>query len=175
MSNLSATNSIPVTLNDLLVKLKVLSMIERGKKINMGTMTFTDSNSWVGAFCRSLTGEGRKGLMVHLNQIIQQAINAINEYKHTEFCPLVVNHLAQAKIGIQNLSTTYQYDPSIVAQLEVCISNINLQLDKNRDLLEGHQVNISYTISPPINIQQNNVAKPNTLNNSNSSPENNII
>lgn len=38
MSN-NVTNSIPATLNDLLVKLKILSMIERGKKINMGTMT----------------------------------------------------------------------------------------------------------------------------------------
>jgi len=138
----SATNSIPATLNDLLVKLKILSMIERGKKINMGNMSFTDSNSWVGALTRSLSGEGRKGLMLHLNQIVQQAIGAINEYQTTEFCVLIVNHLSQAKIGIQNLTTTYQSDPSIVAQIEVCLSNIDLQLDKNRSLLEGHKPNI---------------------------------
>ena len=137
-----ATNSIPATLNDLLVKLKILSMIERGKKINMGSMSFTDSNSWVGALTRSLSGEGRKGLMLHLNQIIQQAIGAINEYQTTEFCVLIVNHLSQAKIGIQNLTTTYQSDPSIVAQIEVCLSNIDLQLDKNRSLLEGHKPQI---------------------------------
>jgi hypothetical protein len=164
MSNVYATNSIPTTLNDLLVKLKVLSMIERGKKINMRSMTFTDSSSWFGAFCRSFSGEGRNGLMVHLNQIVQQAISAINEYQNTEFCCLVVNHLAQAKIGIQNLITTYQNDPSIVAQLEVCISNINLQLDKNRDLLDGHQINIKYNISPAISIQPpfgpNGISKP---------------
>jgi hypothetical protein len=138
----SATNSIPATLNDLLVKLKILSMIERGKKINMGSMSFTDSNSWLGALTRSLSGEGRKGLMLHLNQIVQQAISAINEYQTTEFCVLVVNHLSQAKIGIQNLTTTYQSDPSIVAQLEVCLSNIDLQLDKNLSLLEGHKPQI---------------------------------
>ena len=138
----SATNSIPATLNDLLVKLKILSMIERGKKINMGSMSFTDSNSWVGALTRSLSGEGRRGLMLHLNQIVQQAIGAINEYQTTEFCVLVVNHLSQAKIGIQNLTTTYQSDPSIVAQIEVCLSNIDLQLDKNRSLLEGHKTQI---------------------------------
>ena len=142
----SATNSIPATLNDLLVKLKILSMIERGKKINMGNMSFTDSNSWVGALTRSLSGEGRKGLMLHLNQIVQQAIGAINEYQTTEFCVLIVNHLSQAKIGIQNLTTTYQSDPSIVAQIEVCLSNIDLQLDKNRSLLEGHKHQIK-TIS----------------------------
>ena len=135
----TVTNSIPATLNDLLVKLKILSMIERGKKINMGTMTFIDANSWLGALGRSLYGEGRKGLMVHLNQIVQQAINAINEYHDTEFCKIIVNHLAQAKVGIQSLTTTYQFDPSVVAQIDVCISNIDLQLEKNRNLLEGHQ------------------------------------
>src|SRR3990170_5511880 len=83
------TNSIPATLSDLLVKLKILSMIERGKKINMGTMTFIDSASWMGAIGRSLSGEGRKSLMLHLNQIIQQAISAINEYQNTEFCVLI--------------------------------------------------------------------------------------
>ena len=135
----NVTNSIPATLNDLLVKLKILSMIERGKKINMGSMTFVDSSSWWGSFSRSLSGEGRKGLMVHLNQIVQQAITAIGEYKDTEFCGLIVNNLAQAKIGIQNLSTTYQDDPSVVAQINICVSNIDLQLEKNRSLLDGHQ------------------------------------
>lgn len=137
----NTTNSIPVTLNDLLVKLKILSMIERGKKINMGTMTFVDSSSWWGSFTRSLSGEGRKGLMLHLNQIVQQAISSIDEYKNTEFCALIVNNLAQSKIGIQNLSCTYQDDPSVVAQINICLSNIDIQLEKNRMLLEGHQQN----------------------------------
>lgn len=135
---MSSINSIPVTLNDLLVKLKILSMLERGKKINIGTMSFVDANSWIGSFTRSITGESRKGLMIHLNQIIQEAINAIEEYSNTEFCKIIVNHLAQAKVGIQNLITTYQSDPYIIAQIYVCITNIDLQLEKNRKLLEGH-------------------------------------
>lgn len=149
---MSITNAIPAVLNDLLVKLKIISMIERGKKINMGTMTFTESNSWLGALNRSMSGEGRKSLMVHLNQIVQQAINAIDEYRDTEFCKLVVNHLAQAKIGIQSLINTYQSDPNIVAQLEVCISNIDLQLDKNRNFLEGHQQSEKVISTTPIRI-----------------------
>ena len=137
-----STNSIPHTLNDLLVKLKIISMIERGQKINMSTMTFVDASSWVGALHRSFSGEGRKSLMVHLNQIVQQAILTITEYQNTVFCGIIVNHLSQAKIGIRNLCITYQFDPSIVAQLEVCISNIDLQLEKNKHLLEGLQDHI---------------------------------
>lgn len=136
---MSLTNCIPSTLNDLLVKLKIFSMLERGKKINISSMTFVDSSSWIGAITRGVAGEGRRSLMIHLSQLVQQAIAAIGEYQGSEFCGLVVNHLAQAKIGIQNLITTYQEDPNIVAQLEICIANINLQLDKNKELLEGHQ------------------------------------
>lgn len=133
------TNSIPATLSDLLVKLKILSMIESGQKINMGSMTFVDSSSWWGAIKRGLSGEGRKGLMVHINQIVQQAITAIGEYRDTIFCRLIVNSLAEAKIGIQSLITTYQDDPNIVAQINVCMSNIDIQLTEHRSLLDGHQ------------------------------------
>lgn len=134
------TNSIPVTLNDLLVKLKVLSKLENGQKINMGNMSFVSASSYSGAFSRGLNGEGRKSLIVNLNQIITQSINAINEYHGTEFCQLIVNELAKAKVGIQTLTTTYREYPQIVAEIEVCVDNIDIQLKKNRALLEGHQV-----------------------------------
>lgn len=133
------TNSIPVTLNDLLVKLKILAMLESGKKINMGNMSFTEADSWIGALYRGLHGEGRKGLIVHLNQIVDHAITAIEEYQKTEFCGLIVNHLARARVGILNLSTTYVKYPKTVAQIRTCLDNIDLQLKKNKHLLEGHQ------------------------------------
>jgi hypothetical protein len=159
----NVTNSIPATLNDLLVKLNILSMIERGKKINMGTMTFIDSSSWWGSFTRGLAGEGRKSLMVHLNQIIQQAITAISEYQATEFCKLIVNALAKAKIGIINLATTYQSDPNIVAQINVCVDNINLQLKKNQALLDGHHPYDHGFSSSPIMIRDQPPFGPNGI------------
>ena len=134
-------NLIPVTLNDLLVKLKILSLIERGQKFNVGELNFTNSKSWLGALYRSLHGEGRKSLMLHINQVIQQALNAINEYKDTEFCKIIVNTLAEAKLGINNICETYQNDPNIVSQINVCISNIDLQLEKNSKYLNGHKNN----------------------------------
>lgn len=131
MSNV--TNSIPITLNDLLVKLQILSMIERGQKINMGTMTFVDSSSWFGSIQRSLNGEGRKSLMIQINQIIHQAIEAISEYKNTEFYKLIIDKLDSSKLGLDNLSITYQNDPNIVAQVKVCIDNINLQIRRHQN------------------------------------------
>lgn len=136
------TNPIPSTLNDLLVELKFLSKVERGQKVNMGSMSFADSTSWYDAFYRGLRGEGRRSLIMHIDRIIQMTITAINEYQGTDFCPIIVNNLAHAKIGIQCLSTTYQPDPYMVSQMDVFISNIDMQLEKNRHMLEGHGKNI---------------------------------
>ena len=123
------SGTIPDDVNAILTKLRILSKIDPGKKINIGPMTFTDSSSWSGAFMRRLTGEGRKALMLQLNQIIRQAILVINEYRHTPYRTLIVNHLAQAKLGIQNLSITYQSDPLILKQIASSIDTINLQLN----------------------------------------------
>lgn len=129
---MSTSHSIPATLRDLLSKLEFLSMIERGKKPCMGDMTFVDGNSFWGALMRAFKGEGNKGMLVHLNQIIEQTVEAIEEYKDTEFFPIIINTLAKAKLGIGNLITTYKEQPSVVSQINVLLSNINLQLKKNR-------------------------------------------
>lgn len=135
----NVTNSIPTTLNELLVKLKFISLIERGKKVNINANSCIDRNSWIGSFWRSLSGEGRKGLMLYLISTINQAITAINEYNGTEFKGLIVNHLAGTKPGLSNLLETYGSDLSIISQISVLISNIDIQLEKNRELLDGHR------------------------------------
>ncbi|MCP6725950.1 hypothetical protein NL526_28225, partial [Klebsiella pneumoniae] len=71
--------------------------------------------------------------MLYLTSTINQAITAINEYNGTEFKVLIVNHLAGTKPGLNNLLETYGADLSIVSQISVLISNIDIQLDKNRD------------------------------------------
>jgi hypothetical protein len=131
-------NSIPASLKDLLVKLDILSMIEANKKLNISNLTFIDKNSWWGTFYRAITGENRKYVMMYINQVINQAVEAIAEYQETEFCAIIVNALASAKIGINNLSTTYHSDPNIIAQINVCVSNIDIQLNKHKTLLQGH-------------------------------------
>lgn len=131
-------NPIPTPLNSILLQLGVIASIERGQKMNMSNMTFTDASSWWGSLFRSLSGEGRKHTLSHLNLIIQQSFSAIQEYHNTEFLPIIVNALARAKIGISNLAATYQKCPSTASALNLIIQNIDLQLGKHADKLEGH-------------------------------------
>ena len=135
-----STPSIPPPLRPLLEQLELLSMVEPGYKINWGDRTFVDSTSWLGAYKRSTTGEGRKNLVVQINSIIDQTIDAIKEYLDTEFFTLIINGLARAKTGLLNLATTYQHRPDTVAQLHVSLANIQLQLDKYKHLITGRLV-----------------------------------
>jgi hypothetical protein len=130
-----SSNSIPPTLRDLLTKLEFLSMIEQGMKPCVGDMTFVDGSSWYGAVTRALKGEGKRGLMMYLNQIVEQSIEAINEYRETSYLPFIVHALASAKRGIENLEKAYQNQPDMISQIRVCVTNIKIQLEENKELL----------------------------------------
>lgn len=130
-----STNSIPHPLRDLLSKLAYFAMIERGQKPCMNDMTFVDCGSWYGAYKRTMTGEGRKNMLIQINGIIDQAISAIEEYRGTEFFSLLINGLSRAKTGISNLTSTYSNRPDTVAQIQICLANIDLQLNKNKEYL----------------------------------------
>lgn len=135
---MNATNAIPPGLRDLLAKLEFFGMIERGKKPCMNDMTFVDARSWYGVYYRSTAGEGRKNMIFQINAIIDDAIKAIMEYQNTEFLPLIVNALSKASRGLSNLTSTYHKRPDTVIQIQVCLMNINLQLDKYKHLINGH-------------------------------------
>ncbi len=136
---MSTSQSIPKTLRDLLSKLQFLGMIKKEKKPCMGDMTFVDAKSLWGAIIRAYKGEGSTGLLVHLNQIIEQTVEAIEEYKDTPFFPIIIDTLTNAKMGISNLAITYGEQPGVVSEIRVVLSNIKLQLDKHGHALESRR------------------------------------
>lgn len=129
---------MPPDLHNLLVKLEFISKVERGNKINLNDMSIVDSSSWIASFFRSINGEGRRGLIAELRITISSSVRAIEEYNGTEFCRIIVNHLNKARIGISNLSATYQNDAFTLANIDTLISDIDIQLKKNKQLIDGH-------------------------------------
>lgn len=124
------SQTIPSSLREILTKLEFLAMIGKGKKPCMVDKSFVDSDSWYGALKRTVMGEGRKGMMIQINETIDLTIDAINQYQETEFIFLIVESLRRAKNGICNLKSSYINRPEIIADINVCLSNIQLQLDK---------------------------------------------
>lgn len=125
------TESIPPALRNLLTKLEYISMIERGQKPCFSDMTFVQSNSWFGACKRLFTGENKKNLLFEVEQIIDRTILAIEEYSNKEYVKLLLENLAKAKIGIENLILTYTDHPETISNLRVYIINIDLTLKKH--------------------------------------------
>ena len=125
------TESIPPALRNLLTKLEYISMIERGQKPCFSDMTFVQSNSWIGAWKRLISGENKKNLLFEVEQIIDRTILAIEEYSNKEYVKLLLENLAKAKIGIENLILTYTDHPETISNLRVYIINIDLTLKKH--------------------------------------------
>lgn len=125
------TESIPPALRNLLTKLEYISMIERGQKPCFSDMTFVHSNSWMGAWKRLISGENKKNLLFEIEQIIDRSILAIEEYSNKDYIKLLIENLAKAKIGIENLILTYTEHPETITNLRVHIINIDLTLKKH--------------------------------------------
>lgn len=134
------TESIPPALRNLLTKLEYISMIERGQKPCFSDMTFVQSNSWVGAWKRLISGENKKNLLFEVEQIIDRTILAIEEYSNKEYIKLLLENLAKAKIGIENLILTYTEHPETISNLRVYIINIDLTLKKHGISIHPYEI-----------------------------------
>lgn len=147
MSKNMKSESIPPALRNLLTKLEYISMIERGQKPCFSDMTFVQSNSWFGAWKRLFSGENKKNLLFEIEQIIDRTILAIEEYSNKEYMKLLLDNLAKAKVGIENLILTYTEHPETISNLRVHIINIDLTLKKygyineNGKLLKPEDIN----------------------------------
>lgn len=133
---------IPPVLQELFVKLRFVSMIQRDKKINMSSMSFVDSRSWMTSFTRRFMGENREGLLNFVDQTISQTITAIGDYSDSDFIHLLIQHLSEAKKGIENLKVTYEDSPHTVARISVFLDTIELQLSRNGKYLTESTLNI---------------------------------
>lgn len=155
--------SIPPPLRDLLSKLAFFAMIERGKKPCVNDMSFVDSGSWFGAYKRWMTNEDRNNMVVQINSIIDQAIMAIDEYRGSEFFPLIINGLAKARQGISHLTSTYSDSPKTVSDIKICLDNIDLQLarDKQHVTISGYKPKLE-----PVNEERRSSKEGNTSSNS---------
>jgi len=120
---------LPNELNDILVKLKFLSLIKREQSVNFATMTIHNVSFW-SSFCSMFYTEDSKGMLRSIKTIVEDAIVAISDYKNTEYLVIITDYLSEAQIGLHNLLITYNYDPVVVSNLKVIIDNVTMHLKK---------------------------------------------
>ena len=132
-------NSIPAALQSLLADLDFLSQIKRNMKPCCNDRVLVDADSWSGAFYRFFKGENRQNVISKVEQIVNNAVEAIENQKYNEHISLTINALYNASNGITNLAYTYENDPNMKAKINVQLKNIEIQLVRFRHLIKGYQ------------------------------------
>lgn len=139
----NCTSPIPSTLKVLLQSMIFISKIEVGNKINFKSMSLSSDDSWIDSLWRYWSGEGREEMIKKIDGLIDSVIVSIEQYSESEFCSLIVNHLADCLKGIENLKETYKEDHNITSSLDVTIQNIKIQLFRNKTLLINYHFDVS--------------------------------
>lgn len=132
---MSCTLHVPTQINELITNLSIVGLISKDQKLNIRTMSFSPAFTWGQAFYRAWHKESRTELITFLRDLLDQTLLFMDDYKETKFLKIIVNHLNLSRKGIVNLLDTYCEDPNIIAQLQVIIENIDIQLERNRKLI----------------------------------------
>lgn len=132
-------------------KLKFISKIQPGEKINTKPYLSIVNDDWFTAFFRKFYNlESRTQTVQFISEIISSAFQIIEQIRITsknqsfdiDTTNILLNlykDLISSKEGIQNLIKTYKNDKIVICQLETIIENIDLFLQLN---------NVATTIKP---------------------------
>jgi len=121
--------NFPSDLYDVLFSLTFLSLIRKGKKINTSTFNFVDANSWLGAIIRTTNHESRHNTINFIHTVIRKTVEVIERYKNNKDLIRRLHDCIEVAIsGLNELVDTYKDDPKTVAELKVCIDNMNMLL-----------------------------------------------
>ena len=97
-----------------------------------------DSESYMGAMYRTFKGENRNNIISKVEQVFNQTVDAIEAHKNTDHIKIIINYAAVARNGVASLMDTYASDPDFKSRLKVQIDNIDLQLDRFRNMIRGY-------------------------------------
>lgn len=130
-------NPIPAPLQKLFTQLEFFAMLETDKKPNLRTMTFSDANSYLDALYRGWYNETKENVVQRVRMIVNETLDALNDYQHTEFIYILIEKLRQFRRGVLTLLDTYHKYPKVVSDLKVVIDNIDLNLKNQHDFLNS--------------------------------------
>lgn len=131
-------NAIPDSLRQILVDLNFLGQIARDTKPCFSNKILISSDSWWGALRRMVMGESRQRVIMKVEQIINNTVDAIENKKYAEHLPLTINALNDANNGVLNLLYTYDADPDMKSRLSIQLKNIDIQLTQYRFMIKGY-------------------------------------
>lgn len=129
---------------EIITKLKFLSKIQTGEKINTKPYLSIVNDDWITSLFRKFYNfESRTQTVQFINETVASTFQIIEQIKitsknlqiETTDTENILNNLykdlVNAKSGITNLIKTYKADKIVICQLETIIENIDLFLQMN--------------------------------------------
>ena len=119
---------------DVITKLKFLSRVAKGQKINVKDMTLQDE-SWVTSASRSIWNiDNRNNTMTFIQNTITTAFNMITLLLKSEtvgdrqICKTIVSDIVASKSGIKNLKSTYADDTYFCCGVDTYVQMIEAHM-----------------------------------------------
>ncbi|MHA2083700.1 MAG: hypothetical protein ACXABD_08090 [Candidatus Thorarchaeota archaeon] len=119
---------------DTITRLKFLGKVNKGEKINVKELTL-QSEGYVTALSRSVwCVDNRNNTISFIQNTIQAAFNLIqllsknNGISDQELAKTIIRDIGLAKIGINNLKTTYSEDTFFCCSVDTYVTTVNARL-----------------------------------------------
>ena len=145
---------------DIITKLKFLSRVSKGQRINVKEMILQDE-SWLTTASRTVWNiDNRNNTMTFIQNTITSAFNMIGLLLRSEtvgdrqICKTIVGDIIASKKGIRNLKGTYTDDTYFCCGVDTYIQMIDAHMtdlkSKHSELFEGINLEeVSSTFSSP--------------------------
>lgn len=145
---------------DVITKLKFLSRVSKGQKINVKDMTLQDE-SWVTTASRSLWNiDNRNNTMTFIQNTITTAFNMItlllksDTVGDKQICKTIVSDIVSSKSGIKNLKSTYADDTYFCCGVDTYVQMIEAHMtdlkSKKPELFDNIIESTSSNFSSPL-------------------------
>ena len=145
---------------DIITKLKFLSRVSKGQRINVKEMILQDE-SWLTTASRTVWNiDNRNNTMTFIQNTITSAFNMISLLLRSEavgdrqICKTIVGDIIASKKGIRNLKRTYTDDTYFCCGVDTYIQMIDAHMtdlkSKHNELFDGINLEeVSSTFSSP--------------------------
>ena len=125
--------------NDVISKLKFISRIQKGEKINVHGL-FLQEESYITSLSRTLLRpESRTKTLSFIQNVITKSIEIIKTYINSSkyskqlIAQNIIHDLTESKKGLINLKTTYSEDVMFCCNMDSLIEMIDIEIsDINR-------------------------------------------
>ena len=154
----------------LLINLKIIASLEPYQKLNTKSgHQLVIEEAWSStSFYRWMREDTRHNTVKRIGEILEEANNVLNigtstnhEYVPDEYRSRVMGQLKETRVGMINLRTTYESDPTIAAHFDVLLERIDTML-KSRYRIRYTDKHHSTTTSTSTTVLPKHV-KTNTL------------